>query len=67
MDTNTCTFLQSFYEKQCKKDYKPATDFRLLPVVEELHKLNCLKSIELGMQLCKELNASNLHTPDKDS
>ena len=51
MDSN---FIQKLYETQCKQDYKPQTDYRLYPVVLEMHTLNCLKTIELGLQLCKE-------------
>ena len=49
-----CNFLQQLYETQCQKEYKPVTDHRILPLVQEMHMLNCLKTIELGLQLCKK-------------
>lgn len=54
---NPCLILTHLYEQACKKDPKPATDWRLIPVIDELRSMNCLKTIQLGMELCKEIKS----------
>lgn len=64
---DSCHLIQTLYDTHCykEKDKKYNTDYRLVPLIEEVRTLNCLKTIELGMKLCKETKTQQ--TLKKDS
>jgi hypothetical protein len=65
----SCQLIQTLFDTHCSKKKKYETDYRIVPLIDELHQMNCLKTIQLGFELCKEFPPSSKtqHTSKKDS
>ena len=59
----SCQLIQTLFDTHCSKKKKYETDYRIVPLIDELHQMNCLKTIQLGLEMCKEfpkkMNESN--------
>ena len=62
-----CNVIHHLYEQHCEQKKKYETDYRILPLIDELQRMNCLKMLQLGFEVCKEFPVKTQHTAKKDS
>lgn len=60
MEGNPCELIQEIYNRQCQEK-KVNTDYRLIPLIDQLHVMNCLNAIRVGLEICKEFPKKEKH------